>query len=396
MSVVAAAVIGSAVVGGYVADKASGRAADAAKSATRSADAATQLGYAELDFSKQQYNDLKPYITQAAETAQDVSQAQLDSMRQQDELAQEYANYNREMFRPLERGIVEDASGYDTPEKRQAAANAAIADVNKGFASTREATMRRLAAEGVDPGSARAISILGDGAVEQATAQAGAAYKARQGVETQGFARKMDAASLGRNLPSNQATSAQIALQAGNNATGNAVTAVNAANAGTGVVQAGYQGAINAQQVAGNLYGQAANIQAQANAASDGLWGSLGTVGGALISKYSDENLKTDIEPVDEDEALEEIAATPVSTWKYDPAKLAQRGIEVPPEDEGTNTGPMAQDVAATMGPAASDGRRVNLVSMVGKTMAAVQGLDKKVNRLAAMLGSGQIQAGVA
>ena len=62
---------------------------------------------------------------------------------------------------------------------------------------------------------------------------------------------------------------------------------------------------------------------------------------------------------------------------------------------EGEQTGPMAQDVAATMGEeAAPGGKKINLVAMNGKTMAAVQALDKKVDRLASMIAGGRLQAG--
>lgn len=343
-----------------------------------------------------------PLRAEAGRTAIEVANAQLDSMRSNDALAQEYADYQRTTFRPLEQGIVADAQNYDTPEKRQAAAEAAMADVNKGFSTQRSAASRRLAAEGIDPGSMRAMTAQTGMDVDQALGQAGAAYKARQGVETQGFARRMDAASLGRGLASNQATSAGVALNAGNSAVNNANQPVNNSQRATGTYGAGFGTAISANNSAGNLYGQVA----AASGSDDGLWGALGNVAGQfagssagsslIASAFSDENLKTDIEPVNEDEALEQVTATPVSEWKYDPAKMASRGIEVPAGMEGENTGPMAQDVQRTMGDEASNGTKVNLVSMVGKTMAAVKALDRKINSVAAMIQGGQLQAGAA
>jgi hypothetical protein len=164
----------------------------------------------------------------AAATASKVADAQIRSMEQNDALAAEYADYNRTTFRPLEKSIVADAEGYDTPEKRNAAALAAQADVNKGFAAKNAATARTLASNGVNPASTRAMSVMEGDGVNQALGGAAAAYAARKGVETTGFARKLDAASLGRNLPSAQATSAQIALQAGNGAVNNTLKPVDA------------------------------------------------------------------------------------------------------------------------------------------------------------------------
>lgn len=352
--------------------------------------ASSELGKEALAWYKEQAAAAKPMQDRLDETSLAVSQQQLASMKANDALASDYANYNKTTFRPLEQGIVADAAHYDTPEKRQAAAEAAMADVNKGFAATNDATARTLAANGVNPGSTRAMSVMSGRGVDQAVAGAGAAYKARQGVETVGHAMQMDAASLGRNLPSAQATSAQVAMQTGNSAVNNAQAPVQTGLQGTNVYGGGYSTAIGAQGVAGNLYGKAAEIQGQDN----GLYGALGTVAGAGISKYSDVNLKSDIEPEDPEAALQEVAATPVSKWKYDPAKLAANGVSANEVDPGEHTGPMAQDVNAQMGDkAAPGGKKIDLVTMNGKTMLAVQALNKKVDSLAAMIRGGQIEA---
>lgn len=331
-----------------------------------------------------------PLRDEAQRKAIEVADQQLASSKANDALAADYANYNKTTFRPLEQGIVADAAAYDTPEKRQAAAESAIADVNSAFGRGNETAARRMAAEGLD-GGALADAIAGQ-EVAKATSAAGAAYKARQGVETVGRAMKMDAASLGRNLPSAQATSAQVAISAGNNAVQNASVPVAQANQAAATYGQGFNTAIGGYQASGNLYGKAADLSQ-----SDGVWGALGTVGGAAISKWSDETLKTDVEPTDPDQALQEVVSTPVSEWKYDPARMAARGLQIEPGDEGTNTGPMAQDANATMGDkAAPGGKKINLVTMNGKLMAAVQGLNNKVDRLAEMIGSGRIEAGAA
>jgi hypothetical protein len=362
-----------------------------------------ELGKEALQWYRERDAREAPLRDQAARTAIEVANAQLDSMRSNTELANEYADYQRTTFRPLEQGIVADAESYDTPAKRQAAAEAAMADVNKGFSTQRSAASRRLAAEGIDAGSMRAMTAQTGMDVDQALGQAGAAYKARQGVETQGFARRMDAASLGRGLASSQATSAGVALNAGNSAATNASQPVNNSQRATGTYGAGFGTAISGNSSAGNLYGQAA----AASGSDDGLWGALGNVAGQFAGSSagseaikswlpSDENLKEGIEPVDEDAALEQVISTPVSEWRYAPAKMAERGIEVPVGMEGKNTGAMAQDVKRTMGEEASDGTKVNLVSLVGKSMAAVKALDRRVSSIAAMLQGGQLEAGAA
>lgn len=360
-----------------------------------------------LAWYKQKDAQAAPLRDEAARKAIEVADQQLASSKTQDALAQDYADYNKTTYRPLEQGIVADATSYDTPERRQEAATAAIADVNSAGAAMRDARARRLAAEGINPGSTRAMAALDGLDVEQAKASAGAARQARLGVETTGFARRMDAASLGRGLASSQATSAGLALQAGNSGVQNANLPVTNANQGTSTYGQGFGTAVSANNSSGSLYGQAASAQAAAN--NSGLWGALGNVAGQFAGSsagsagiagllgMSDENVKTDIEPTDPEQALHEVTSTPVSNWKYDPAKMAANGVSMPAGGEGENTGPMAQDVQATMGgDAAPGGKQINLVTMNGKLMAAVQALDKKVNNIAAKLAGGQLQAGAA
>lgn len=353
----------------------------------------------------------KPMKEKLADKAYEVADQQLTSSKANDALAADYANYNKTTFRPLEQGIVADAQDYDTPEKRNAAATAAMADTNKAFAQTNDAAARRLAANGINPGSTRAMSVMQGQDVNQAVANAGAAFNARKGVETIGHARKMDAASLGRGLASSQATSAQVALSAGNNSVNNANAPLSASNAGAAAYAQGMNTVTNANQSAGNLYGSQANIQ-QAGGGGGGL-DALGNVvgqfagsagGSALISKgitgligMSDENVKKDIEPVSDEEALAATNATPVKKWKYDPAKMAAEGVPIPADAAGENIGPMAQDVNRTMGDkAAPGGKELNLITMNGIAMKSIQALDKKVSKLAKMIEGGKIKAGVA
>jgi hypothetical protein len=337
----------------------------------------------------------RPMQEKLADVAYDVAEQQLASSKANDALAADYADYNKTTFRPLEQGIVADAENYDTPAKRQAAADSAVAGVDMQMARKNEATARTMAANGINPGSTRAMAVMEGQGVDQALGAAGAAYNARKGVETVGYARKMDAASLGRGLASSQATSAQVALSAGNNAVSNTSAPINSMNQSTQANGAGFNTAISANNSAGNLYGQQAEIQGQ----DSGIWGAVGNVAGqfagskagsAMIAGWSDETLKKDIETASPEQALEEINSTPVKNFKYDPAKLAERGIGQDEVNPGTSTGPMAQKVNETMGEdAAPRGKKINLVTMNGKTMLAVQALDKKVNRLTKLIEQG-------
>lgn len=400
------------------ANKNSRRAADAARdqlaSVDRVADANIALGREQLDWTKQQYYDQKPQRDAAMALSQRIANSQIASQEQQDALAREYADYARETFRPLEKGIVADAQSYDTPERRRAAAEAAMADVQAQVGRVDEGRSRQLAASGVNPGSARAIAAMAGQDVEVAKALAGAGNNARKQIEATGFARKMDAASLGRNLASNQNAAASLAINAGNSAMGNTLNGINAGNSGMAGMQNGYGIAINANNSAGGMYGNNArmyqSIADNGNAALGGLGNSIGrwaasdqgsnAIGNAwdTVAGWfsSDVNVKEGIEEADPEDALKEVRETPVSNWRYSPSKLAEKGIEVDGPVDKERTGPMAQDVQKIMGDEAGPGgTKVDLVTLNGKNMLAIQALDKKVNKIASLLKAGKLEARV-
>lgn len=381
---VAAAVVGTGVLG-YMGQKSASKAAsNAANRATDAQSAAAAesaaLGREELDFAKQQYADSKPMRDAAAAKSLEVSDAQLQSMKQNDAIAKDYYDYQTGTFRPLEKQIVADAEAFDTPEKRADAAAAARADVEQSFGSAQDATRRAVLRTGGTVGSGRSLALMQDAALAKAKASAGATTSAVRNVEQQGYARKMDAASLGRNLASNQATSASVAINAGNSAAANGSRALDASTSGVGTVMQGYGGAMQGAANAGNLYGQIASSQQRLAEIQGQQVGHLAkTIGQGAALYMSDEEVKSDTgEVTDGEEELAEINATPVEKgWRYDPAKGG-------PDDGGQpHTGPMAQQARRTMGEeVAPGGKVIDPISMNGKLMAGMQALTKRVVRL--------------
>ena len=356
------------------------------------------LSKEQLDWAKDVYASTAPDRAAATQRANAVSDAQLAQMKQQTTIAQDYADYNKGTFRPLEQGIVKEANNYDTQDRRDAEAGKAIGDVTQGFSAAREQSVRAQERMGVNPNSGRATAMQNGVDIAQATATAGAAAKARTQVETTGFARKMDAASLGRNLPSAQATSASLASQFGAGSVASSAAGITAANSGNGVMQTGFNGASNSMASAGSIYGNMAQIQQQSNASSNAGLGVLGSVAGqfagsqagsAALVALSDKNVKEDIQPVSDDEALEQVAGTPVATWAYKKGSAGDDGGQ-------QHTGPMAQDVKKNMGDqVAPGGKQIDLISLNGKNMAAigalkrnVDSLNTKVSSIAAMMGA--------
>lgn len=348
--------------------------------ANRAAEANARIGADTLEFYKKVYNDQAPERAKAAAINSKVANAQLASMEQNSAISKDYYDYQTGTFRPMERSIVADAQNYDTAERRDAAAGTAVADVGTQAALTKQSQNRDMMRMGVNPNSAKFTDTNNQMSLGEASAKAAAAGSARDKIETQGFARKMDAASLGRNLASNQATSAGVALNAGNSSVQNAGQTMQQASQAASMMGQGFSQAIGANSSAGSIYTNMANISSKDN----GTMGAIGNIAGqyagsAAGSKMitaafmSDKNAKTDIKPVTDEEALTAVEKTPVSEWTYKDGK----------GDGGTHTGPMAQDVQKNMGDGvAPGGKQIDPITMNGVTMASVAALSRKVDKL--------------
>lgn len=346
----------------------------------RAAEANAAIAKESLDFYRQVYAEQAPERAKAAALNEKVSTAQLASMQQNDAISKDYWDYQKGTFRPLEEKIVADAQEYDTTARREDKASQAIADVGMQAEVARQANNRQMQRAGVNPNSGKMLAMNNQMALGEAAAKAGAANKARDAVEVQGYARKMDAANLGRNLASNQATSAGVALNAGNSAVSNAGVTMTQANQAAATMGQGFSQATSANNSAGQLYATAAQAQGK----DSGIMGALGTVAGGFAGSQagsklidgwmSDETKKTDIKPVTDEEALAAVEKTPVSNWNYKPGM----------GDGGNHTGPMAQDVQKNMGDAvAPGGKQIDPITMNGITMASVAALSRKVDKLA-------------
>ena len=347
-----------------------------------------------LAFNKQIYADNQPYLQSANDLALKNAQSQLDLSNQQAAIAQDTNNYNINTFRPLEQQIVNTAENYDTPGREETVAGQNAADVGSQFDAQRTALASRNASMGVDPSSGNAQATLGDIATQEAAAKAAAANAGRLQVQNTANTMQLNAASLGRNLPANQVAQAGSATQAGNAAVNSADQTISNVNATAAPVNTGYSLADSAYGTSGNL-GLGSYQQQSTNAnRNSGVFGALGNVVGsfagsdtgstmigngigAIGSFLSDKTKKTNIKANSKEASLAAVRKTPVAKWTY------KKGAG----DGGTHTGPMAQDVRKTLGDSvAPGGKKIDLISMNGHTMAAIQALDKKVTKLSLAL----------
>lgn len=334
------------------------------------------LSKEQLDWSKQIYAETAPDRADATHRANLVSDAQLESMNTQTGLAKDYDAYNKSTFRPLEQGIVADAQSYDTTARRESEAAKAMAGVEMSLANQRSASNRDLERSGVAPGSAKQLALSGAMDLGSAKLKAGAANAARTQVETIGQARKMDAANLGRGLASSQATSAGLALTAGNSASANGLASGNINAQGNQIMTSGYAGAQQGLAGAAGTYGNIARIQQDSANSDSATMSSLGSMAGTAAMMYSDKNMKERRKPVSSKMSLAAVRKIPVESWKY---KRGSAG-----DDGGaTHTGPMAQNVRKGLGDAtAPGGKKIDLISMNGHTISALQEIAKGQDKI--------------
>ena len=244
-----------------------------------------QLGREQLAFAREQYAEMKPL-------AQQIASSQMAAQAQQMQQAKDYYDYNVGTFRPLERGLVTDAQNFNTEAYRSQMAQKAAADVQQAFQNAQGQSTREMARRGINPNSGAAISNMNANALRLASATAGAQTGARTQAEQMGWARRLDAAGLGRGLAGSSA-----AAYAG---------ATGAGSAGINTSMAPGSQAMQGMSQAGNTFGNVLNNQtSQFNAglqAEGEVTGALIGAGTTAAFKYSDRRLKENIELVGRDE----------------------------------------------------------------------------------------------
>lgn len=308
--------------------------------------------------------DADPNIGIAAMKSAETGQMMLDFMKGQANITNQWAAEDRGRFQnkflPLQDQFIADARGYDTPQRRQAEATAAGADVMLQGRVAADGRRRQAMAMGLNPASGRFINAEAKAGTDLALASAGAGNLARRNVENTGRGLIANAINLGQGMAVNPGTSMGLSNGAG---------------------QAGFGGAMQGYAQQGNLLNQDYQNRMQAwsanQSAMGGLFGALGTVAGALpwATMLSSKDAKTDKKPATGN--LEAVESMPVEEWTYKPGM----------GDGGTHIGPYAEDFAAATGK--GDGRGINVIDAIGVTMGAVKELSAKVDKLATMIPRG-------
>lgn len=280
-------------------------------------------------------------------------------------------------FQPIEKRFAEEAMNYDSPAEVARREGLAAGTVKTQIDVARQDAIREAARMGVSAERAGLSQVANSNTAGLAVA--GAVNKERNDTKLLGMQLRQDAANFGRGQT-------QTGLAAGAAALGNQNQQMNAAGNQTGMRQAivgqyqgGLAGSISGNNSAANIYQNQYNQQVQGTMANNQATGSaIGTIASIAAYAISDEKSKKNASPTDEDAAMDGLRKIPVKDWDY------KEGVA----DGGHHTGPMAQDVNKQFGDkTAPGGKMIDLISMTGKTLAAVKQIDKRVQRVERSVG---------
>jgi len=244
------------------------------------------LGREQLQFARDQYADIKPLATRIADQ-------QMAAQAQQMQQAQDYYNYQRDTFRPLEQGLVSDATRFSTEGYREQQARDAAAATGRAFGVMQDAASRAAASRGVNPNSGAGMALQSQNMLGLAAGRANAMTGARNQAEQIGFARRLDVTGLGRNLAG--ASTAAYGGATGAGTAGLASSMAPGSQAMTGMAQAG-------QTMGTVLNNQTSQFNAGLNAEGQVMGALAGAATTYGLAKVSDRRLKENIELVGRDE----------------------------------------------------------------------------------------------
>ena len=250
-----------------------------ANASDAAAEKMAKLGQNQLDFAKLQYDQNNPMM-------QEIAKKQGLAMDQQLAQGKDYYDYNKSTFRPVEKQMVADAQSFDTDAYRNQLATRAAADSGIAFNRTRQARERAMAGMGVNPNSGRFQGMAQQSGLMQAANRAGAMTGTRERAQQTGYARKLDAAGLGRGLSGASTAAYGSAVGAGSQAAGNYGMAgqqyMGGMAQGAGTIGSGFNMQIGGlSNVLNNQTKMAISNQ------ENSILGGIGAIAGAGLSAYT-------------------------------------------------------------------------------------------------------------
>ena len=256
------------------------------------------LGREQLAFAREQYDRSAPIMEQ-------IANQQIAAQEEQMSQARDYYDYQKDTYRPLEQGLVADAQRFNTDAYRNDLASKAAADAGVAFGQNQAMNQRAMASMGANPNSGRFAGMQQASGLAQAANRANVMTNTRTQADQMGYARKLDAAGLGRGLAGASSAAYGGATNAGSQA------GLNAQSAGQnymGNMATGAGTIANGQNMQLTGLGNILNNQTSAYINTQGSFlGDIGAIAGAGASAYathgrSDERIKENIVEVGVDQ----------------------------------------------------------------------------------------------
>lgn len=305
--------------------------------------------------------------------------------------------------RPAQSKFISDATNYGSTENQDAAAVRAANDVRTAQTGQQTTAAQSLARMGYDP-TVNAQKL----AATSALGEAGASTLARERTATAGISLEGQATGVGTAVSGDAAANNAGASTNAQVAGGANSASLNAATSGAALMGAGYGTSMQGSQISGNLYGQAAGLGAQDNS---GLFGALGSMGGAAISKWSSKKLKTSGAAMPDEMALEAVTAAHDAPSKPAGVSVARMGsMPAAPRsspmtakmltmsndawkyhagvsDGAVHVGPYAEEAQKALGnKVAPGGKKLDMVESANANSKAIAELHARVKRLTHVL----------
>jgi hypothetical protein len=253
MSVVAAAVVTSAVLSYDAAGNAvdaQNRATDAAMTA---ADRQARLAEDQFKWNKETYErDVAPAQREAQRIQSELANESLAASKQQRQFSDEQRQYYKDTFQPIEKKVADEAMNYDSQENVDRRSGIAAANVNQQFSNARGQSARLAGRYGL--GSTAFSGPAGASERAQALGTAGAATGAAFDTMDKGIGLRAGAANFGRNMPNTAATFGTIGNQSASVGSGAATAGLN-----SGITGANFMNGATGNYI--NQIGQSAGLQ---------------------------------------------------------------------------------------------------------------------------------------
>jgi len=277
-----------------------------AKASAESAKIMGELGANQLAFAREQYDRSAPIL-------EGIANQQMAAQKEQMDQARDYYNYQRDTFRPVERGLVADAERFNTQAYRNQMASKASADAGLAFSQNQRMNQRAMASMGVNPNSGRFAGMQNASNLALSAQRANAMTNSRTQADQMGYARRLDAVGMGRGLAGASAAAYGGASGAGSMAGQNYQSAGQNYMGNMGAAGNTYNAGFNTQMTGlGNILNNQSQMYMQAGQDNAAMIGALAGAG-AKVYTASDERLKENIVEV----SVDQRTALPIYEFNY-------------------------------------------------------------------------------